>query len=78
MANPQQAMEDTDVLDMNIQLQHRKVLKDSLWMSKDFVTLSDLLVYRSNVDSVSTLDREYSVSAQDKALHCTPIVFIDF
>ena len=57
MANPQQAMEDTDVLDMNIQLQHRKVLKDSLWMSKDFVTLSDLLVYRSNVDSVSTLDR---------------------
>ena len=65
MANPKLAMEDTDVLDMNIQLQHRKVLKDSLWMSQDFMTLSDLLVYRSNIDTISNVDREYSVSAKD-------------
>lgn len=65
MSTPKKAMEDTDVLDMNIQLQHRKILKNSLWMSKDFVTLSDLLVYRSNIDTVSNIDREYSVSAKN-------------
>ena len=64
MSNPKVALDDTDVLDMNIQIQHRKVLKNSLWMSKDYVTLSDLLVYRSNLDTISNIDREFNITAE--------------
>lgn len=66
MGDPKEYLEDIDIVDMNIQIQHRKVIKNSLWMSKDFSTLSNLLVYRAGVKDVSNIDREYNVAAREQ------------
>ena len=63
LSDPEIAKKDPKLLDMNIQIQHRKVIKNGLWMKQDFVTLSDLLVERSKLASISKIDREYNQSA---------------